>query len=86
MFDEQPDGDPHGECALEIKTLQARIAELEAQVDALRAERDALKVERDEWAEKWHQMRRQYGEMRWPGMTRVVTASDAAMNQPKEGQ
>ena len=59
--------------------MKARIAELED-------ERDALKVERDEWAAKWHAMRRQYGEMRWPGMTRVVTASDAAMNQPKDRQ
>jgi len=38
MFDEEPDGDPHGECAMEIKTLQARIAELEAQVDALKVD------------------------------------------------
>lgn len=29
MFDEQPDGDIHGECANEIHALQARIAELE---------------------------------------------------------
>lgn len=27
MFDEQPDGDPHGECAQEIHRLQALIRE-----------------------------------------------------------
>jgi len=43
MFDEQPDGDPHGECALAIKTLQARIAELEAQVDALKVDAERWK-------------------------------------------
>lgn len=26
MFDEEPDGDPHGECAAEIKRLQAALA------------------------------------------------------------
>lgn len=30
MFDEQPDGDPHGECAAEIHRLQAEVARLEA--------------------------------------------------------
>ena len=30
-YDEQPNGDIHGECALEIKTLNTRIAELEQQ-------------------------------------------------------
>lgn len=29
MFDEQPDGDPHGECAAEIARLNARITGLE---------------------------------------------------------
>lgn len=35
MFDEQPDGDPHGECAAEIHRLTVELT-------ALRAERDAL--------------------------------------------
>ena len=30
-FDEEPDGDPHGECAAEITRLSNRVAELEAQ-------------------------------------------------------
>ena len=34
-FDEEPDGDAHGECAAEITRLRA-------EVNALRAERDAL--------------------------------------------
>lgn len=29
MFDEEPDGDPHGECAAEIHALHERIAHLE---------------------------------------------------------
>ena len=36
MFDEEPDGDPHGECALEIKRLSATIERLTAERDALR--------------------------------------------------
>lgn len=35
MFDEQPDGDPHGECAAEICRLQAEIAALRAAGQAL---------------------------------------------------
>jgi len=35
-FDEQPDGDPHGECAEEIKMLERKLA-------AMTAERDELK-------------------------------------------
>lgn len=30
MFDEQPDGDPHGECAAEIQRLQAENAKFRA--------------------------------------------------------
>ena len=37
-FDEEPDGDPHGECALEIHRLEARIAELEAEAARLRVD------------------------------------------------
>ena len=28
-YDEQPDGDPHGECAAEIHRLETRLAEVE---------------------------------------------------------
>lgn len=35
MFDEEPDGDPHGECAHEIHRLEARISELEKANDDL---------------------------------------------------
>jgi hypothetical protein len=28
MFDEQPDGDPHGECAAEIRRLENAVREL----------------------------------------------------------
>lgn len=30
MFDEQPDGDPHGECAAEIHRLQAQLGLIDA--------------------------------------------------------
>ena len=28
-YDEQPDGDPHGECAAEMHRLETRLAEVE---------------------------------------------------------
>ena len=31
-FDEQPDGDPHGECAAEIESLRAQVALLQAAI------------------------------------------------------
>lgn len=34
-FDEQPDGDPHGECAAEIHSLQERLAAAEARAERL---------------------------------------------------
>jgi hypothetical protein len=36
-FDEQPDGDPHGECAAEIQTLGLRIYRLEAALREVKA-------------------------------------------------
>lgn len=36
MFDEQPDGDPHGECAAEIHRLQAVILEGARRIEALK--------------------------------------------------
>jgi hypothetical protein len=35
MFDEEPDADPHGECAAEIQRLEARLKELEREVEDL---------------------------------------------------
>ena len=43
-YDEQPDGDPHGECAAEIHRLQRELADARAERDA--AVRDA---ERYRW-------------------------------------
>jgi hypothetical protein len=40
-------------------------AELEKRVEQLTRERD-------EWAAKWHAMRKQYAELRYPGMTGVI--------------
>lgn len=45
MFDEQPDGDIHGECALEIKNLHARIAELSQQLEDARKDVEKLREE-----------------------------------------
>lgn len=50
--------------------LAARLAELEQQVVQLTRERD-------EWAAKWQRMRRKYAELRWPGLTRIITGKDA---------
>lgn len=41
-YDEQPDGDIHGECALEIKTLNERISKLEGSVNTLESECNQL--------------------------------------------
>ena len=56
--------------------------QLERELVAMREERDSqqrvcIKVmeERDEWAAKWHSMRRQYAELRYPGMTGIVRAN-----------
>ena len=38
MFDEQPDGDPHGECAAEIRRLQEQIAQLRAAAEPIVSE------------------------------------------------
>lgn len=42
------------------------------QIASLKAQVDKLTKERDEWARKWHAMRRQYAELRYPGMTGVI--------------
>lgn len=36
MFDEQPDGDPHGECAAEIHRLEQQVAAQQARIAELR--------------------------------------------------
>lgn len=56
--------DRHGPCT------NNRLAELEQQVVQLTRERD-------EWAAKWQRMSRKYAELRWPGLTRIITGKDA---------
>lgn len=58
--------------------LAARLAELEQQVVQLTRERD-------EWAAKWQRMRRKYAELRWPGLTRIITGKDAYGVEAGEG-
>jgi len=43
MFDEEPDGDPHGECALEIESLRAQIEELESVLRGAYRENEELR-------------------------------------------
>lgn len=42
MFDEQPDGDPHGECALEISRLTTENEKLRAVLTSSRHREDGL--------------------------------------------
>lgn len=47
MFDEEPDGDPHGECAAEISRLNA---ELKATGESLRLAMDTIRQQNEEIA------------------------------------
>ena len=44
-FDEEPDGDPHGECAAEIHRQADEITSLRAEVEALKSLSGRLKIE-----------------------------------------
>lgn len=57
----------------------AGAASRDAEVDALRADALRLTCERDYWADRWTAMRKQYAELRYPGMTNEVRASSAAI-------
>lgn len=51
MFDEQPDGDPHGECAAEIARLTAELKEARQDLrihEGINVERDARLVQAEE--------------------------------------
>lgn len=67
MFDEQPDGDPHGECAAAIHKLQADLTAMEARKDAAYLERNQVvaalakcfpsgiaRTAIEGWSEDWH--------------------------------
>ena len=43
-----------------------------AHVDELRAEVERLTRERGEWARKWHRIRGELAEIKWPGMKGVI--------------
>ena len=49
-----------------------RTAEADAEIDRLRAEVERLTRERDEWARKWHRIRGELAEIKWPGMKGVI--------------
>ena len=42
MYDEQPDGDPHGECAAEISRLKAEVERLDDALTQALLERDEM--------------------------------------------
>lgn len=57
MFDEQPDGDPHGECAAEINRLTAEVKRLDALInnpqtaEFLESVKSEAAHQRDRWGE-----------------------------------
>jgi seryl-tRNA synthetase len=61
-----------------IASMEAERAET-AESALAAAQKDAIDAitERDEWVIKWTLMRRQYAELRYPGMTNIVRAADA---------
>jgi hypothetical protein len=44
MFDEQPDGDPHGECAAEIYLLKDELSLTFAALSAAQAENESIRT------------------------------------------
>lgn len=61
-FDEEPDADPHGECAAEIHRLQAQVEALTAQLDSYAMALNETKAERDSYkkdAERYRWLRSQ---------------------------
>ncbi len=52
-FDEEPEGDPHGECTAEIHKLQAEVKRSERQRNALITAHNKLLEERDSALHKW---------------------------------
>jgi hypothetical protein len=65
MFEEQPDGDPHGECAAEIHRLQAENAALQSQVNSFylgspESRLLAMTRERDEWRARFEWLAAQH--------------------------
>ena len=60
-----------------------RIAALEAELAQARAECERLTRDRNEWAAKWRETRKQLAELKFPGMTGIVKALDAARKEGK---
>ncbi len=52
-FDEEPEGDPHGECAEEIRNLRAEVKRVEGQRNAIITAHNKLLEERDSALHKW---------------------------------
>ena len=60
-----------------------RIAALESELAQARAECERLTRDRNEWAAKWRETRKQLAELKFPGMTGIVKALDAARKEGK---
>lgn len=60
-----------------LYSVEHRLKLAEEDVRRLQAENAALVSERDEWARKWHKMRRELAEMKYPGMNAEVHALGA---------
>lgn len=60
-FDIEPDGDPHGECALEIKTMNTKLL---AQESIIAKMEEALKVVSENYPQHERDIER-YGECRF---------------------
>ena len=65
------------ENALTVFHSEAALCALAAKAESAADETVRLRAERDQWAAKWHAMRRQYAELRWPGMNKAIHVQDA---------
>lgn len=56
-FDEEPDGDPHGECALEIASLQSENSRLREEVEMLNVRHAAVMLHAQTHADEYNALR-----------------------------
>ena len=80
--------DQRNDLEIELEAIQ-RVAEqyqdeagtLAHELAQARAECERLTKDRDEWAAKWRETHKQLAELKFPGMTGVVKANDAARKE-----
>ena len=76
------------ECARWLETKYARHGELEDRAAAqwlrrLCAEVERLTRERDDWAQKWHRVRAELAELKYPGMKGVIKTTGSPGETPE---